>query len=91
MTDAAALLARLETMRASLLAAVDRGSDELSAMDAASARLRDVYVGRGAADFLARWDRTRERLAAWVEGCRQAGDVLDRRIEALRAFDQAEA
>lgn len=55
---------------------------------ASLARLRSVYGGAAAKDFLSRWDHTTETLEQYLEGARQIKETLEERLATLRQADR---
>lgn len=51
-------------------------------------RLRQVYAGAAADDFMAHWDRTTAALEHYVEGSRRLSEILEERIATLRKADR---
>lgn len=52
------------------------------------AYLRRVYGGVAAEDFLSHWDLTSQALEQYLEGARRIKEILDARLESLRAADR---
>lgn len=52
------------------------------------AYLRRVYGGVAAEDFLSHWDLTTEALEQYLDGARRLKEILDARVDSLRAADR---
>jgi len=86
--NVALLLAALENYRAVIGDVHTAVREAHLELDAAYRALRDSYDGEGAEEFHAAWQRSGDAIGAYTEGVPPLVELLEEKVEQLRALDR---